>query len=370
MRKKAVKRGMKKWIAAVCALMAALLWAGIAFAAGEVYYISAPGCGSCAKMKAALAELGGEGLQVREIGLYEQPELANALFGHYNVPEEERLAPMLFLGTRYTGDVEAVRGNLPAWIAAGEAESLPPLSELEAGEAFPLMGLAGAVGAGLVAGMNPCALSMLLFFMALLLPMERGARAAAAGFLLSKLITYLLIGTLFVRIFQSWNPDWLPMAAKLLLTILGGLMVILNLMDAKSAMDAQYGRIKNQLPVGMRGFLHKKIKGMMAKASGRLVLTAVALGAIVAASEFLCAGQLYLAMLVTALQRGEAQGAMVLQLGAFCGAFLVPSAVLTALLMGGKRAMALSSWTLSKMPLIKGATALVMLLMIVAAWLL
>ena len=79
-------------------------------------------------------------------------------------------------------------------------------------------------------------------------------------YLISKFCMYLLIGTVLLTAFSAWNPTWLPMVAKILLTAIGGVLVVLNLMDARAAHREKYGEIKNQLPRGMRKVLHGRIK--------------------------------------------------------------------------------------------------------------
>ena len=357
----------------VIGLLIALSCAAAGFAEtklGELYVITAPGCGSCAKMKAVLNELDTSALTIREVGLFEMPEVANALFERYGVPESECAAPMVFVGTRYVGDVNEARVHLSEWIADGEAARTLAPNVSHAQHDFAALGFAATMLAGFVAGLNPCALSMLLFFMALLLPMGKGAFGAAAAFLATKLAMYLALGTLLAGAFSRWNPDWLPLMAKLLLTVFGGLLVILNLMDAISARRAKYGEIRNQLPRGVRGFLHVAIKRTMDGSGKRIVVSAALLGLIVAASEFLCSGQLYLAMLTAGLERGEAFGQLFGQLFLFCVMFLLPSVLVCGLLLHGKREMALSTWMLNRMPLVKCATAAVMLLIIAGAWVL
>ena len=360
---------MKKVVVALVALLFFALPALADDISGELYYISAPGCGSCAKMKAVLDDLNAPNLTIHEVGIFDDLDQANALFAQYSVPEDQRAAPMLLFGDRIVTDVEDAKANLSTWLAAGEANNTASIGAAQYSDSG-LLGFFGTAVAGLVAGFNPCALSMLLFFLALLLPMGERAKSAAIAFLVAKLATYLLIGLLLVRVFQQFNPSWLPMAAKLLLTVVGTILIVMNLMDAYHAQKSEYGRIKNQLPKGMRGFLHSTIKRIIADGAGKkLVISAIALGAIVAASEFLCSGQLYLATLTTGLQRGESYFRMAMLLVVFCVMFLLPSVVITFLLLRGKQSMALSGWMLEKMPMIKLFTAIAMLLIIVFAWL-
>ncbi len=84
---------------------------------GDLIYLYAPGCRSCAQMKAVLAALDLGELEVLEINLYDAPAQADALFEQYGVPEAERLVPMVFYGGGYVGEPERAEQLLGEWIA-------------------------------------------------------------------------------------------------------------------------------------------------------------------------------------------------------------------------------------------------------------
>ena len=60
--------------------------------------------------------------------------------------------------------------------------------------------------------------------------------------------------------------------------------------------------------------------------------------------------------------------AKALQLIAYCAAFIAPSAVLCALVLGGKNQLRVSEFLAEHMAAVKLLTAAVMLAMIVLAW--
>lgn len=64
--------------------------------------------------------------------------------------------------------------------------------------------------AGLVGGLNPCALSMLLVLLSALLTAGRGAGRYAAVYLAVKGVCYFLIGTVFLAAFAATDAAWLP----------------------------------------------------------------------------------------------------------------------------------------------------------------
>lgn len=344
-----------------------------------IYYLYSPSCEGCAQVEATLDALP-EALTVARgdyefessvklirVNIYEQLDVAQALFERYSVPEDDQTTPIVFLRDTYYNGAERINRMLLFALEHAQAVGTALIDDAAPADASGLTWL-GTLTAGLVAGFNPCALSMLLFFLTLLLPLGKRAGLCAGVFLASKFVMYMLIGTVLLTAFSAWNPTWLPLAAKLLLTVIGGALVALNLMDAWAAHREKYGRIKNQLPRGLRHFLHERIKRALEHPGRRLLPSIVVLGLIVAASEFLCSGQLYLATLTAGLELGLEYGRHLALLAVFCLAFLTPSIVLTVLVVKGRDLFGLSDGVLRHMTAIKLATALVMVGIIIVAW--
>ena len=342
-----------------------------------IYYLYSPACESCAEADKVLDELPENvtvkrgkvetesRLIIRRINIFEDPSTAQALFQRYRVPEDRQTTPIVFLREDYINGAEQIESRLPYTLNAGLAVGtalIAPAADTE----ISVLSVTGSIAAGFVAGFNPCALSMLLLFLSILLSAGKHIVRYAAVYLLTKWVTYLAIGVFFLSIFSALNPIWLPAAAKVLLTVVGGVLIILNLLDARSAKEKKYGEIRNQLPQRLRRFLNGFIRSRM---NGKAAAgSAVLLGVVVAASEFLCSGQLYLATLIAGLNAGTAYGRQLLLLAVFCVAFLLPSVCLTLVVTRSRNMFAASNAILSHMPLIKLVTALAMLGIILAAW--
>ncbi len=348
-----------------------------------IYYLYSPSCESCVQAKEVLDALPKSttvtrgtyefesNIQIICINIYEQPGAAKALFERYDVPEDKQTTPIIFLRDKYLSGADSISRILSFYIGNAEAVGTALLDTgADSGTGTDALTWAGTFTAGLVAGFNPCALSMLLFFLTLLLPLGDRAGRYAAIYLGSKFVMYMLIGTVLLTAFSAWNPTWLPLTAKILLTAIGTVLVVMNLMDARAAHREKYGEIKNQLPRGIRHFLHERIRRALEHPGHGLIPSIIILGLIVASSEFLCSGQLYLATLTAGLELGVEYMRQLLMLVLFCIAFLLPSIVLTVLVIRGRDMFGLSDAVLRRMPLIKLATAIVMAAIIVIAWIL
>lgn len=341
----------------------------------EILYLYVPACESCARAEAALDALpdsvtlkrGDQTLEsrvtVRRVDVSADPGYADALFEAYDVPDAQRVTPIAFFADRYLAGAEAIEARLGesvrlGWAAGGVPQVAAESAAARAGS------LAQTVGAGLVAGLNTCALSMLLLFLSLALEAGRRAALPVLCFLAAKFACYLLIGFAFLKLFQRFDPAWLRPLARWVMTIVGAALVVLNLSDALHAWRKDFGGIRNQLPGGLRGGLRRIIQRLARRQV--LIPAATALGFIVAGGEFLCAGQLYLMRLLADVQSG--QGGQALRLVAYCLAFLLPSAVVSGLVLGGKSQARAAAFFADHMALIKLLTALAMLALMITAW--
>lgn len=377
---------MKGLLAMLMALLCLITGSAMAEAAAQshIIYVYVTACESCARASAALDALPEEmtvatedrevtsAVVVERLNLAENLARVQELFAACQVPEDDQIAPIVFLGDSYLSGADAIVDGVNDALASGKGLVLGVQSETaettEGSVDFSALNWATTAAAGLVGGLNPCALSMLLLFLTTVMSLRDNPGRYAAAFLVSKFVVYLLIGTVLLNAFRAWNPTWLPAAAKWLLTVMGGVLILLNVSDAIAARREQYGEIRNQLPAKMRGFLHGKIKSML---SSRFLMPAVlALGAVVALSEFLCAGQVYLATLLTAVQSDLGSARWLIMLVLYCAAFLIPSTIVCLLVVCGRKMFAVSDWMMEKMPLIKALTAVVLAILIVAAWIL
>lgn len=351
----------------------------------RVTYLYVTACQSCARVKDLLASLpeeieaaDGQGgtvrsrLVVEEVNIAADLPAAQALFARYGVPEDEQMAPTVFLRDTYLAGADAILASLPEALAAGGALTDGAAAQAEAASPAAggpsALGLGATVLAGLVGGLNPCALSMLLVLLSALLTAGRGAGRYAAVYLAVKGVCYFLIGTVFLAAFAATDATWLPGAVRLAATAVSAVLVVLNLMDAASALRERYGAVRNQLPARLRGGLSRCIRRAVRSHPGGLLLAVAGAGALVSLGEFMCAGQVYLATLLSALHAGTEAGRMALLLLAYCLSFLAPSALIACFVVRVKGTFEASDKLRRYMPLVKLLTALVLAGAVVLLW--
>lgn len=347
----------------------------------RIIYLYVPACQSCAKVAALLNSLGDDvivrtdsggrtrsRLVIERVDISRDPAYAEALFDQHSTPPAAQIVPSVYFDGQYLAGEDCILEELPNALARGEAlvestAAIIPKADLSAANR---LSLGASMGAGLIAGFNPCALSMMILLLGNLLHLGRRSAFLASIFLLCKLVTYFMIGLLLLNVLQAWNPVSLTFSLKFVLSVLAGFLIVLNLQDAWRAARGDYGMVRNQLPSGSRQRLQALIKRMTS--SPRLLLAMVILGVLVSLGEFLCAGQLYLATLLAAINNGARSAQQLLMLAVYCLAFITPSALLTLVILRLQHTLQASDFIRRRMPLIKLLTALVLALAIFYAW--
>ena len=373
---------MKRLFIWACLLLCCLLlWAGgEALPESRITYLYVPACQSCGKVAAFLEELGEEllitppegpafrtRLVIQQVDISAEPQLAASIFARYETPETDQLVPSVYFGSSYLAGSADILSLLPGALARGEAlDSGPAFGEGSLLQSKEPLRLGSTITAGLIAGLNPCALSMLILLLGNLLHLGRRAWVLASSFLLSKLLSYFLIGLVFLKLLQAWNPAGLAWALKLFLSLTAALLIALNLYDAWQAHRGRYGKVRNQLPLAWRRRLQGMIK--QAAASRRLLWVMVLLGIAVSLGEFLCAGQLYLATLLATVREGLLDARKLMALAAYCLAFILPSALFTLVILKLQHTLKASDFIRRRLPLIKLLTALVLVFVLLYAW--
>ncbi|MDR3121189.1 MAG: hypothetical protein LBU58_07655 [Clostridiales bacterium] len=303
---------------------------------------------------------------VRHINVTEAEgfEAVHLFFEAYAVPTEEQSVPILFYANGYLPGAAGIEASVTRILADGEALGfIWPKAEGGTDAADPL-GLSAVFLAGLLGGVNPCSVSMLLLLLSLLA--AKSARLMKIGFsyLAGKFLAYLIIG---LSLFSAFSAAGLleserflsvKQAVRILVIAAASGLAVFNVFDFWNARKENYGRIRVQLPKALRRFNNRLIERFLTGKPQVAFVTVFVLGLIVSAGEFLCTGQIYLAaILYQARTHAGDTAAAGFSLLLYCVASMIPAVVLIVLCGRGKRALELSEATRKNMPLIKLANA-------------
>lgn len=217
--------------------------------------------------------------------------------------------------------------------------------------------------AGIIDGINPCALSMLLFFVMVMINTDRkktnvllfGIYFAAGTF-----ITYLLSGIGLINVIkQLYIVKYFPPVLYGIAIVLSFVIALLNFRDAYYAKKQNLKKIILQLTQKNKKYIHN----IIGKFSGSKYkyLASFVLGLCVTLSELLCTGQVYLSVIIAL---NSLEGFMQkLYLLIFNIGFIIPILIVTYIINKTKEVMTPSGVLLEKLWLIKIFTGILMVLL-------
>ena len=179
------------------------------------------------------------------------------------------------------------------------------LSETEGEKAAGGQNLLTLAGAGLLAGLNPCSVSMLLMLLSMIVSEKASVWKNGLLYLAGKYTAYVTIGLIIYVSAASLDGLILQDAGNILnkiLVLLFGTAGILYLADAVRVFRQEYGKIRTQLPAGLRKWNHGLIR-RVGNYSGMLKpLLILGLGMAISVGEFFCTGQIYMASITYLLK--------------------------------------------------------------------
>lgn len=359
---------MKKSVIYLIVLLSIFLSSNKAFAVEsevKVIYFYTPTCSTCQKLTSFFDDLNDKYDAVK-IQKYNITDLKNKSLQDkynkaYNVSvEDEGIVPVVFVRDTYLTGEKLIKQNLENLILKNEQiDTLEIYDNTENHESdikqFMGFKTISIFIAGLVNGINPCSMSMLLFFLSLIMVKKVNIMKIGLAFSLGKFFTYLFLGTIFFSVLSKLNISWLHTALKVIMLAAIVTIIIFNLQDFFAAKNEKYSKIKVQLPTSFRKFNHKLIKKLSNVVELRLfLLISFTLGILISLGEFLCTGQIYLATIVTILQTSpELNLQAFIYLIIYVFAFVVPLIILTLIIYKGKEVFEVSEIIRKNLHIIK-----------------
>lgn len=339
----------RNWFtAAAVALITALLCAP-AFCqerkkdASEIVFFFSPSCHDCQKVKKSfpglIAKHGGRfRVDYRDISAIEN---FTRLLELSQQEEQNVKVPSVYFAGKLLVGAEEIRARLEGLLASADASapgavrlslSGDPLARFSS---FTLL----AVGtAGLVDGINPCAFTVIVFFVSFLALQGFARRHLAligSFFIAGVFITYLLIGLGLFQFFYKISAFWL--VRSIFNWTVGGLSVVLGIAAVIDAVKfARTGKPEGMilsLPQSVKNRIHSVIGaryrgGAAGEGLPRLILSAFATGFIISLLEAVCTGQMYLPTIVFVLKSGQPKTGALAYLLLYNLMFIVPLAVI------------------------------------------
>lgn len=362
---------MKKQIAIILVLMMLLVTATNVFAEKEsnieIVYFGTQRCITCHEtsqsMKKTLEKYNQNGVNITvieyDISDIESEDLFVKYATNYNVPSDKfKIVPTIFIGEDFFVGKDEIVDNLDEKISYYVSNPMMyktiELEDKEFNVNNISFGIFTVILGGLLDGINPCAISMMLFFISFALLNQKKGNILLLGlsFCLGTFVAYYGIGVGLLKfIYAIDSIKYLAIIFYGMLIIMSLYLATLNIKDYINIKKGNYGEIKNQLSASSKNRIHTFIKN---RVTGKVLYTTAFFSAfVISFFEFFCTGQIYLPMITYMIRLDIGGIGNYLLLAVYNLAFILPLVVITVIIHLGKEVIDISQVLLDKLSLVK-----------------
>ena len=340
----------------------------------DALYFASKLCSVCSDYadRKVITHLIEEGYDIKIFILEDNPDYTKLLYDvQYSYDIEKfgsKLVPIIFVGdTYFTGyDIERnIDSNNIQTIM--DTESLLTIETAPAAD-FSLLSF---ILLGLVDGVNPCAIAMLLLFISLLSFSDNNKTLLKISFIFISaiFISYFLFGTILFRTLSSLS-GLAPIFEVIPWIIIGisSIVVILNLYDFVVTLFKRYDKVKNQLPSKIQKFNRKmmtKFTSKLEEGSWTIYITAFFIGVVISFTEFLCTGQAYFTAILHLIHFSPHVSRGIILLLVYNFIFVLPLIIISVIAIKTKSIIGVSAFMREKLHWIKLFNALVFIAIII-----
>jgi len=357
----------------------------------EVAYFYQKGCSYCDRAKYLLKYLLKKypHLKINEIDLNtpDGKRLNESLSNRLNLPSGKRLlAPSIFIGNDFLSPEEVTESRIEALIqkyadviraddqkTASPSLSLTPDEIQKADESiierFQSFGILAILLAGLLEGLNPCALATLIFFISYLTMVGRTRKEilwVGMGFTGAGFVTHILLGFGILSSVQHFS--FLPFFTRIIYLITFVFSLILGIFSLYDYVQLKRGRPSKmtlQVPDSLKKRIHRIIRkreehleaGKETK-STRFLFTAIFIGFIVTLLQSTCTSQVYLPTILFVTNIPSLRDSAIFYLILYNILYILPLVAIFVIVYWGTTSQQLSFFLQRRTSTIKLLTAL------------
>ncbi|MCK4859083.1 MAG: hypothetical protein KAS87_00820 [Candidatus Omnitrophica bacterium] len=297
------------------------------YSPAQVLFFYSTGCGHCLEIKNGLLQKMGEkyagNIEIKhfETGEKENYELLIALEKEYGIKQSKN--PTIFINEYVLNGAKEIERNLEQTIErylsnGADFSTAQKIEEITIEriaenknkkdviiERFKSFSLLTIIGAGLIDGINPCAFTVIVFFISFLA--FSGYKKEKLGwvgfsFILAVFLTYLGLGLGIFKFLQKlqifYTLSQVIYSATAILAIGLGCLAVYDYCKYKSSGKTE--GLKLQLPPFIKKITHRVIREGVNKKEGlfKIVISAFVIGFLISLLEAVCTGQVYLPTIV------------------------------------------------------------------------
>ena len=281
-------------------------------------------------------------------------------------PKDYSSIPTVYVGGEvFIGTLEIKSGlkeQIDKYINKKETYQPLEIKELnyEAMRKSKMSMISGFVGssvftAGLVDGVNPCSIAMMLFFISLLTSYRSDKNSIlimGLTFIAGIFLAYLGIGVgLFKFLYKIDGLDQMLMVIYIATFVLAAFLVYKNIQDYYYIKNNQYEKVKTQLPKFLKHLIHNRIRKNMSMKY--IYLSAFLSGFVISFLEFFCTGQIYLPTIAFVLSTNSTSSMALNYLILYNIAFVMPLIMICITMRIGSHIMDVSQILVNQLDKIK-----------------
>ncbi len=348
---------------------------------GHVIFFDDEACFDCIQVKESglLEELEAAGFTVTVFELNDREDRAEAL-RYARAYDIALAAPTIIVGEKtYTGRTAILDAHQAGDIALHAAE---PLREpIDSDPLSFWMGLLLMVVGGLLDGINPCAIAMLLMFISIVGFTKKRSTLVFVGlsYIGAIFLTYFFIGLAFMGLL-GFSRGAIPALSTYLyfgFMALCLFLFILSIYDFFVTRSQRYDKVKSQLPKFVQRF-NQRVMERFAKAlesresnMGKVIalfFVPFIVGIVVGVTEAACTGPIYFGVLAMLEAQGTSTTLTLVEIFyilIFNIMFLVPLLIIMGIALKAKSVAGISNFVRRHISVIKIVTGIFFLLMAV-----
>lgn len=223
-------------------------------------------------------------------------------------------------------------------------------------ERFSQFTFLGVLAAGLIDGINPCAIATMIFLISFLATQKRKRSEVLAigiSFTAAVFVTYLLLGLGAFKILTMLESYvWVSKTIKWLAVAVAGGLGVVSFYDAVAfGISRKTSSIKLQLPKAVKMRIHKVVSTNLT--GTQLITGAIITGFLVTLLEAVCTGQVYLPTIVLMTKQSGLRLSGWLYLIFYNFLFVLPLLIVMILAYFGMTWKTLSNATQRHLPVLK-----------------
>lgn len=343
-----------------------------------VVFFSTPGCEECAIVRNYLESLKEiyPQIDVKEYSVSEpQNKELLATFGKVYALAENKIGvtPAVFMGKRAFVREDAFKGLDKVIEEYDPSETAFLESALKSGggdshlvELFNRFGVLTVLGAGLIDGYNPCAITVLIFFISLLLlkgTTRRNILNVGVAFTIGIGVSYLLLGVGLFNLISRWKyfdaiAKWVYMGTAILTLVLA----ILTIRDYFRARSGRVSDITLQLSNTEKRTIHSLLRNPKIQT---MAIFSFFVAFPVSIVEFSCTGQTYLPTIVYIFSMPTLRGKAFIYLILYNLMFLLPLILIVFFTYRGATSEKITQWFTRNLATIKLVTGIVFIVLFI-----